>query len=81
MATLTALAKIYSIEISAIQRYLGLAKFLSSENFHLYGNSKNLSKWASRGSGGGGMLIKNSLLKKLNTAVLENKFEGLLHKQ
>ena len=30
------MAKIY---ISAIQRYLGLAKFLSSENFHVHGIS------------------------------------------
>ena len=41
-------------------------------------NRKNLSKRASRGSGGVGMLIKNSVLKELDVAVLENKFEGLL---
>ena len=37
MATFTALAKISPLNTSAIQRYLGLAKCLSSENFHLYG--------------------------------------------
>ena len=39
MVTFTALAKIYSTKIyniSAIQRYLGLVKFLSSKNFHIY---------------------------------------------
>ena len=37
MATFTALAKIYSTKHFCNTRYLGLAKFLSSENFQLYG--------------------------------------------
>ena len=36
MATFTALAKNFLPKFSAIQRYLGLAKFISSENFHVH---------------------------------------------
>ena len=38
MATFTALTKFIPPNISAKQRYLGLTKFLLSENFHVYGN-------------------------------------------
>ena len=44
MATFTTLAKFIPPNISAIQRYLGLAKFLSSENFHIHGNSMQQTK-------------------------------------
>ena len=37
MATLTALAKTYSIEYFCNKRCPGLAKFLPSKNLHLYG--------------------------------------------
>ena len=37
MATFTVLAKFIPLNISVIQRHLGLAKFLSSKNFQLYG--------------------------------------------
>ena len=39
MVTFTAWQKFIPPNIPAIQRYLGLAKFLSSKNFHVYGTS------------------------------------------